>query len=42
MIFAKTESDERSQSMNKKAATERLKNKLLSLQVAESSKQVRE
>lgn len=36
-----TASDERSQLMNKKAATERLKNKLLSLQVEEKNKQVK-
>jgi peptide chain release factor len=36
-----TASDERSQSMNKKVATERLKNKLLSQQVEEKNKQVR-
>lgn len=37
-----TASDERSQMMNKKAATERLKNKLLSQQVEERNAQVRE
>lgn len=35
-----TASDERSQAMNKKAATERLKNKLLGLQVAAQNQQV--
>lgn len=37
-----TSSEERSQMMNKKTATERLKNKLLSLQVEEREQQVRE
>lgn len=36
-----TASDERSQSMNKKAATERLKNKLLLLHVEDKNRQVR-
>ena len=36
-----TASDERSQAMNKKAATERLRNKLLALQVEEKNRQLR-